>query len=135
VRDPATGMFRQITGGQTVSMPQPNFTTTVQGTYDIPSQNLRLGVDLHTHANSHESEYRIDEIDPTRHGFKLGVFVEYKPVPDWNVRVFARDIAQTAAYRDRYVYSGLRGTAPLSFVEYRKLNNGSVMGIGLQHDF
>jgi outer membrane receptor protein involved in Fe transport len=135
VRDPATGMFRQITGGQTVSMPQPNFTTTMQGTYDIPSQNLRLGVDLHTHANSHESEYRIDEIDPTRHGFKLGVFAEYKPVPDWNVRVFARDIAQTAAYRDRYVYAGLRGTAPLSFVEYRKLNNGSVMGIDVQHDF
>ena len=135
VRDPATGMFRQITGGQTVSMPQAVFTTTMQGTYDIPSQNLRLGVDLHTHANSHESEYRIDEIDPTRHGFKLGVFVEYKPVPDWNVRVFARDIAQTAAYRDRYVYSGLRGTAPLSFVEYRKLNNGAVLGIDLQHDF
>ena len=135
VRDPATGMFRQITGGQTVSMPQAVFTTTMQGTYDIPSQNLRLGVDLHTHANSHESEYRIDEIDPTRHGFKLGVFVEYKPVPDWNIRVFARDIAQTAAYRDRYVYSGLRGTAPLNFVEYRKLNNGSVFGINLQHDF
>jgi len=51
------------------------------------------------------------------------------------VRVFARDIAQTAAYRDRYVYSGLRGTAPLSFVEYRKLNNGAVLGIDLQHDF
>ncbi len=135
VRDPATGMFRQITGGQTVSMPQAVFTTTVQGTYDIPSQNLRLGVDLHTHANSHESEYRIDEIDPTRHGFKLGVFAEYKPVPDWNVRVFARDIAQTAAYRDRYVYAGLRGTAPLNFVEYRKLSNGAVFGMDLQHDF
>src|SRR6185312_15027268 len=65
VRDPATGMFRQITGGQTVSMPQPMFTTTMEATYDIPSQNLQLGVDLHTHANSHESEFRIDEIDPT----------------------------------------------------------------------
>jgi hypothetical protein len=51
------------------------------------------------------------------------------------VRVFARDIAQTAAYRDRYVYSGLRGTAPLSFVEYRKLNNGAVFGMDVQHDF
>jgi outer membrane receptor protein involved in Fe transport len=135
VRDPATGMFRQITGGQTVSMPQAVFTTTMEVTYDIPSQNLQLGMDLHTHANSHETEYRIDEIDPTRHGFKLGVFAEYKPVPDWIVRVFARDIAQTAAYRDRYVYAGLRGTAPLSFVEYRKLNNGAVFGIDLQHDF
>jgi len=135
VRDPATGTFRQITGGQTVSMPQPMFTTTMEATYDIPSQNLQLGVDLHTHANSHESEFRIDEIDPTHHGFKLGVFVEYKPMPDWNIRVFARDIAQTAAYRDRYVYSGLRGSAPLSFVEYRKLNNGAVFGIDLQHDF
>lgn len=135
VRDPATGMLRQITGGQTVSAPQNVFTTTMQATYDIPSRNLRLGMDLHTHANSHESEYRIDEIDPTRHGFKLGVFAEYKPVPDWIVRVSARDIAQTAAYRDRYVYAGLRGSSPLSFVEYRKLNNGAVLGMNLQHDF
>jgi outer membrane receptor protein involved in Fe transport len=135
VRDPATGMFRQIVGGQTVSAPQPVFTTTAEVTYDIPTENLQLGVNLHTHANSHEAEYRIDEIDPSHHGFKLGVFVEYKPAPNWTVRVFDRDIGQTAAYRDRYVYAGLRGTAPLNFVEYRKLSNGAVMGIDLQHDF
>src|SRR5476649_1144147 len=35
-----------------------------------------------------------------------------------------RDMIQTAGYRDRYVYSGLRGSAPLSYVEYRQLSNG-----------
>jgi outer membrane receptor protein involved in Fe transport len=135
VRDPATGLFRQIVGGQTVGMPAYVFSTTSKITYDMPARNLQLGVELHTHANSHESDYRIDEIDPSHHAFKLGLFAEYKPSPVWTVRVFDRDIAQTSAYRDRYVYAGLRGAAPLSFVEYRQLDNGAVMGMTIQHDF
>jgi outer membrane receptor protein involved in Fe transport len=135
VRDPATGQFRQIVGGQTVSAVQFVAELTGEVTYDIPKMNLQLGVDLHTHFNSHEADYRIDEIDPNHHGFKLGLFAEYKPTPDWTIRVFDRDIAQTAAYRDRYVYAGLRGSAPLSYVEYRQLSNGAVIGLDLQHDF
>ena len=135
VRDPATGQYRQIAGGQTVGMPAYIFSTMSKVTYDMPERNLQLGVELHTHLNSHESEYRIDEIDPSHHAFKLGLFAEYKPLPGWTVRVFDRDIAQTASYRDRYVYAGLRGTAPLSYIEYRQLSNGAVMGMSLQHDF
>jgi outer membrane receptor protein involved in Fe transport len=135
VRDPATGLFRQIVGGQTVSANQFVAELTGEMTYDIPDKNLQLGVDLHTHFNSHEADYRIDEIDPNHHGFKLGVFVEYKPTPDWTLRAFDRDIAQTAAYRDRYVYAGLRGSSPLSYIEYRQLSNGAVTGLDLQHDF
>ena len=135
VRDPATGQFRQIVGGQTAGSPAYNFSSTSQITYDIPEWSLRLGADLHTHANSHETDYRIDEIDPSHHAFKLGIFAEYKPTPDWTLRLFGRDMAQTAAYRDRYVYSGLRGIAPLSYIEYRQLSNGAVMGLDLQHDF
>jgi outer membrane receptor protein involved in Fe transport len=135
VRDPATGLFRQIVGGQTVNGAQFVFEETGEITYDLSSLNLQFGADLHTHANSHEADYRIDEIDPNHHGFKLGLFVVYKPVPDWTLRVFGRDLAQTAAYRDRYVYAGLRGSAPLSYIERRQLSNGSAVGINIQHDF
>ncbi len=135
VRDPATGQFRQIVGGQTVSAVQFVAELTGEVTYDLPEENLQLGVDLHTHFNSHEADYRIDEIDPNHHGFKLGLFVEYKPTRDWTLRVFDRDIGQTAAYRDRYVYAGLRGSSPLSYIENRQLSNGAVMGLDLQHDF
>jgi hypothetical protein len=104
-------------------------------TYDMPERNLQLGVTLHSHADTQEYEYRIDEISTNWHAFKLGVFAEYKPSPVWTVRLFARDIAQTAAYRDRDVYAGLRGAASLAFVERRSLSNGAMLGINIQHDF
>jgi hypothetical protein len=104
-------------------------------TYDMPARNMQLGMTLHTHADARELEYRIDEISTSYHDFKLGVFTEYKPSPVWTVRVFGRDLAQTAAYRNREVYAGLRGSAPLSFIERRKLSNGAVVGVNVQHDF
>ena len=134
VRDPSTGLYRRIVGSQTASGSAFILATTSELTYDIPKHNLQLGLTLHTHGGSQEYEYRIDEIDTNHHDFKLGVFAEYKPAPVWTVRLFARDIAQTAAFRDREVYSGLRGSAPLSFIEHRSLSNGTVFGINIQHD-
>jgi TonB dependent receptor len=134
VRDPATGTYRRIVGGQTFGGPSFVLATTSELTYDMPRRNLQLGLTLHSHGTSEEIEYRIDEIDTNHHDFKLGAFVEYKPTPVWTIRAFGRDVAQTSAFRDRNVYGGLRGTAPLSFVERRKLNNGAVVGINVQHD-
>jgi hypothetical protein len=135
VRDPATGVYRQIFGGQTVSMTQFIAETRGEITYDLPERNLRLGVEFHKHVANHETEYRIDEIDPNYHDPKFGLYAEYKPTPAWTVRLFDRDIAQTASHRNRFVYAGLRGAAPLSFLEYRSLTNGAVMGLDLQYDF
>lgn len=135
VRDPATGEYRRIVGGQTFGGNAFVFTTMDELTYDMPEQNLQLGVTWHNHMGTHEYEYRIDEITSNWHSFKLGVFAEYKPTPVWTVRLFARDIAQTAAYRDRDVYAGLRGTAPLAFIEHRSLSNGAMFGVNVQHDF
>jgi len=134
VRDPATGVYRRIVGGQTFGGPSFVFTSMSEITYDMPKRKLQLGVNLHSHADARELEYRIDEIDTSYHDFKLGVFAEYKPTPVWTMRVFGRDLAQTAAYRNREVYAGLRGSAPLSFFERRSLSNGAVFGVNIQHD-
>ncbi len=135
VRDPATGQYRRIVGGQTFGTTPFVFTTMDELTYDIPDQNLQLGVTWHNHMSTQEYEYRIDEITTSWHSFKLGLFAEYKPTPAWTVRLFARDIAQTSAFRDREVYSGLRGSAALAFLERRSLNNGTMLGVNIQHDF
>jgi hypothetical protein len=121
-------------GGQTFGGPSFVFTSMSEITYDIPSRNLQLGINLHSHADAHEFEYRIDEIDTSYHDYKLGVYAEYKPTPVWTVRLFGRDIAQTAAFRNREVYAGLRGSAPLSYIERRSLSNGAVFGFNVQHD-
>jgi hypothetical protein len=135
VRDPATGLYRTIGGGQTYGSPAFVFTSLTEISYDMPTQKLQLGITVHTHAGTQDLEYRIDEVDATHHDIKLGVYAEYKPTPVWTMRAFVRDVMQTSAFRDRDVYTGLRGRAPLLYVEHRELNNGAVLGINVQHDF
>lgn len=135
VRDPATGAYRTITGGQTFGGPAFVFTSMTEITYDIPKRNLQLGMTVHYHAGTQDLEYRIDEIDSTHHDIKLGAYVEYKPTPVWTWRAFIKDLMQTSAYRDRDVYGGLRGSAPLVYIERRELNNGAMIGLNVQHDF
>jgi hypothetical protein len=101
--------------------------------YDLPEENLRLGATFHDDAR--QFDYRIDEISGTYHGIKLGAFIEYKPVPEWTLRLFGEDLAQSAFYRDRDLYPGLRGAVPLGQVEHRALNNGALVGIHVQRNF
>jgi hypothetical protein len=126
IRDPATGLKRRF------SAYQP-FWVNAEIDYDIPDDNLRLGVTFHDDAR--DTEYRVDEITSSYHGIKLGAFVEYKPTPDWTVRLFGNDLAQSAFYRDRDIYPGLRGSVPLGQIEHRTLNNGAQVGIHVQRDF
>jgi len=126
VRDPATGVKRRFSGYQP-------FRINAELNYDLPEENLRLGVTFHDDAR--EFDYRIDEISGTYHGIKLGAFIEYKPTRDWTLRLFGEDLAQSAYFRDRDIYSGLRGAAPLAQVEHRILNNGALVGFHVQRNF
>jgi hypothetical protein len=128
VRDPATGLIRPISVDQEVVM---HF----EATYDRPQDNLRFGVNLHDHLVSSETEYRVDEISSEYHVFKLGAFIEYKPTPAWTLRVYGNDVVPTHYLRSRLIYGGLRGAAPLSLIERRRLTNGALVGIRVQHDF
>jgi hypothetical protein len=128
VRDPATGAIRAISGDQ-------RFSTQWDVTYDLPRQDLRLGVSYHDHGQTPETEYRIDEVVEQFHQVKLGAFVEYKPAPGWTVRLYGDDLGQTAFYRNRFIYAGLRGVAPLDLIERRSLGNGALFGVRIQHEF
>jgi hypothetical protein len=126
VRDPATGVKRRFSEGEP-------FRVNAELDYDIPEENLRLGATFHDDAR--QFDYRIDEISSNYHGIKLGAFIEYKPTPDWTLRLFGEDVAQSAFYRDRDIYPGLRGSVPLGQIEHRVLNNGAVVGIHVQRNF
>ena len=106
-----------------------------EATYDRPQDALRFGVTMHDHLITSETEYRIDEISAEYHVFKLGAFIEHKPAPDWTLRVYANDMAPSFYNRTRSIYAGLRGAAPLSLIEYRRLTTGTLIGVRIQHDF
>lgn len=135
VHDPLTGVVRVMNGGQTGSAQVFQFQTVDTVTYDFPAQNLRIGMDFHNHGNSQERDFRVDEVDDNNHGFKLGFFAQFKPTPQWTIRVFDRDAFQTSGLRDREVYTGPRNTSPISFLERRLLSNGAVYGLDVQYTF
>jgi hypothetical protein len=51
------------------------------------------------------------------------------------LRLFGNDLAQTAFFRHRDLYGGLRGHLPLAQVEHRVLNNGALVGLHIQRNF
>jgi outer membrane receptor protein involved in Fe transport len=126
IADPATLVPRRISGSTPL-------TGRIDLTHDLKALNLRWGISLAL--PEQETDYRIDEIDDRHHVSHLDAFIEYRPLPDWTIRLFAQDLAQSPYVRDRLLYDGLRGQAPLAAEERRALNNGALMGLNIRYDF
>jgi outer membrane receptor protein involved in Fe transport len=126
ITDPVTLVPRRISGSTPL-------TGRIDLTHDLKALNLRWGISLAL--PEQETDYRIDEIDDRHHVSHLDAFIEYRPLPDWTIRLFAQDLAQSPYVRDRLLYDGLRGQAPLAAEERRALNNGALMGLNIRYDF
>lgn len=126
VTDPVTGLPRRISGSTPL-------TGRIELTHDLTELNLRWGASFAL--AEQETDYRIDEIDDRHHVSHLDAFVEYRPLPAWTVKLFAQDLAQSPYVRDRLLYDGLRGQAPLAAEERRALNNGALLGLNVRYDF
>lgn len=126
VTDPTNGERRAISE----DLP---FEGSVSLTHDLPSWHVRWGVN-YVFATD-ERQYKIDEFQSDRLGERIDAFVEYKPDARWTMRLFAKNLTDSAAVRDRYVYAGLRGHSSLRHLERRDLRSGMYVGIGLQRTF
>ncbi len=123
VTDPVTGDTRSISF-------DPPISGAVHFTQDLPRRKLRWGIDLTL--GTRKREFRFNEIRTARVGMRLGVFVEYKPTRQWNLRLFARNLTNSPASRERFLYRGLRDRAPLNFVEDRLLKSKPYFGVTIQ---
>jgi len=63
------------------------------------------------------------------------VFAEYKPTPEWLIRLFGRNVLDTLNKRDRHIYPGNRGTTVESTFEIRHLSYGPEVGLYVQRAF
>jgi hypothetical protein len=80
-------------------------------------------------------EHYFDEIRIESLGTRLDVFAQYEPTPHWNLRVFANNLTDRSAVRERQIHDGIRGVAPLSYVETRTLRIGPWVGINVRRTF
>jgi outer membrane receptor protein involved in Fe transport len=94
---------------------------------------VRWGVDA-TLASVAREHY-FDEVRTERLGTKLDVFAQYEPTPLWNVRVFANNLTDRSAVREREIHDGLRSTMPLSYIETRTLAIGPYFGVSVRRTF
>jgi outer membrane receptor protein involved in Fe transport len=99
----------------------------------VARTRLRWGVDV-TLA-SHSPEYYFDEVRIERFGTQLDVFAQYEPSTAWNIRLFANNLTDRSAVRERQIHDGLRGMAPLSYLETRTLNIGPYVGFNVRRTF
>lgn len=126
MRDLVTGTLRGFSGSE----PHGG---EIGFTHDLPQWNLRWGMEFEAHA--YATDYRIDEVSRSFNPSSLEAFVEYKPSPDWTLRLFGQDLTKIPYRRERLVYGGLRNIAALSYREVRQLNNGALYGFNIQYNF
>jgi len=128
VTDPTNGMRRRISN----DAPEEG---KLSLTHDIPAWNLRWGA-IYKH-DVEKNQFRYNEIRGNHLYTRFDAFVEYKPSPDWLIRLIGRNMIDTPDYKARtlYVGGGVRGVAPVNYVEQLPLTYGPGFGINIQKTF
>ena len=126
VVDPTVGRSRRISNDSPLQ-------ATVTLTEDVPSLSLRWGVSYKNNIDTWS--YRFNEIQRNNLYPRVEAFAEYKPRPDWLIRLFGRNLSDTPVMRSRLDYVGSRSTGVVSFFEPRPLNFGPSIGINVQRTF
>jgi len=124
--DPTTGASRPIS--EDVSRE-----VAIHFSQQLTRLRLRWGVDATLARKS--QEHFFDEVRTERLGTRLDVFAQYEPSPAWHLRVFANNLTDRSAVREREIYDGLRSAAPLRYIETRTLAIGPYFGISLRRSF
>lgn len=124
--DPSTGERRRISGDSP-------FEATISLTHDIPAWKLRWGGSFVF--AERETGFKVREIQTDRLGERLDLFVEYKPDAKWTLRLFGRNLTDSAATRSRDIYAGVRGSSGFRYRDVRTLRSGPYVGVTVQRSF
>ncbi|MBV6425026.1 MAG: hypothetical protein NAOJABEB_02840 [Steroidobacteraceae bacterium] len=124
--DPATGTFRRISDDKPLE-------ASAHFSQQLPFWKSRWGIDA-TLA-SEEAEYRFDEVKTDSVGARLDIFAEVRPADGWYLRLYVKNLTDRAAERRREIYDGMRGSAPLDYVDTRTLRIGPYVEFTVRKSF
>lgn len=123
VTDPTTGASRRISG-------EANRSGQVAFSQDLPAFRMRWGGEV-TLAQATPrflfNEVRTDKVDP-----RVGLFVEYRPTPDWNIRLRGDNLTSGRLDRRREQYRGSRDGGAMSRIETRSIGYGPYVGLTVE---
>jgi hypothetical protein len=124
--DPTTGATRPISEDLSRE-------AVIHFSQQLARARVRWGIDATLASAAHE--YYFDELRTERLGTRIDVFAQYEPTAAWNIRVFANNLTDRSAEREREIHDGLRSAAPLRYIETRALAIGPYYGISVRRTF
>ncbi|MFA9200483.1 MAG: TonB-dependent receptor plug domain-containing protein [Cypionkella sp.] len=125
--DPFTGEQRQWRGFT-------NRQAFIALRHDVPGSDWAYGAEAnHNHVLP---RYRRTEVDRVREGpWFASLFVEHKDLFGLTVRAEAGNLLGARSYRDRTIYTGLRGASPIAAIERRDRLIGSIFSLSVRGNF
>ncbi|MDZ4375323.1 MAG: TonB-dependent receptor, partial [Phenylobacterium sp.] len=112
VDDPLLGGTREVSALHPVDWE-------VHFSQDLPQWNSTWGVDVF--GGFRERYFRLAEIETRKFSPFVTVYGEYKPRPDWIIRLEAMGVTSRNVRRIREVYRGPRNAFPLDYTDVRSL--------------
>ncbi len=110
--DPLTGEIRRISGAG-------HFGCTVNFSHDIDDGRWSWGVE-HGCNLDQDYTYRVRELRDYRLPPLVTIYAQWKPNPDWTIRIEGGNVTDVTQRYVRDIYSGPRNTAPLLYRERRE---------------
>lgn len=102
-------------------------------TQDLPALRSTWGVDVL--GGYRERFFRLTEIETRKFSPFVTVYGEYKPRPDWIIRLEAMGVSNRNARRIREVYAGPRNVARLDYTDVRSLEWGGSLYLRVRKTF
>jgi len=138
VVDPLTGEEREISTLKSSSdIREPSVLGPVSWeahfTQDLPALKAVWGVDVI--GAYRDRAYRLSEIETRKISTWVLVFAEYKPRPDWIIRLEAMGLNGRDAKRIREVYIGPRNQGRLDYTDVRRLEWNGAMYLRVRKTF
>ena len=126
VTDPTTGDQRRLSG-------QQPFSWEIRYSHDLPQYKTQYGVDVF--GNFTERYYRYDRIDETRLETWVTFYAEWKPQPDFAIRIEAHNLLGRDVTRSRQLYDAPRDTGGVYYAENRPLDFPSFFYMRIRKTF
>ncbi|HYE47155.1 MAG TPA: TonB-dependent receptor [Caulobacter sp.] len=126
VTDPTTGESRRISGQSPVEWE-------VRFSQDLPKYRTQWGIDVF--GAFQERYYRFDRVDQIELETWVTFYAEWKPRPDFAIRIEAHNLLGRDLTRSRQLYDAPRDTGSVYFVENRPLDFPSFFYMRLRKTF
>ena len=127
VLDPLIGVKRSISG----SLP---WTGKASITQNVPEWGMRFGFNFNMPQGQNAYRYNENQLMHSKDP-ETEIFAEYKPAPQWLLRVNLRNLLDTRNLRQRFTYAGTRGSSAYTGYEDRRLTYGPELGFYAQYAF